>query len=304
MKAGLTTSSLAHIAVLGFGIVSLAAPKPLEVPDVEALPVDIIPFEELTKTMQGAKDAELGKTPAPKPTTALPTTQPAVNIGETKTDIKADAPEVENTPPVEKVVAPSAESPPAEPETDIAMLLKEKPPLDTEEPAEEAFEKLPEKVATPKERPDRTTAKNDQKKQEDATEKAVLDKARASAGGAKRSTQEASLGTRKSNNAGKLSQNELDALRNALQQCFTVGDLTGHDDAATMRARVTFKLTRSGAIDGLVRARVTGTSGATRAVFARRVKNAVQECAPYSLPQDKYDTWADVVVNFSLADML
>ena len=71
-----------------------------------------------------------------------------------------------------------------------------------------------------------------------------------------------------------------------------------------MRARVTFKLTIDGRIDGLVRAKVTGTSGATRAVFSRRVKNAVKECQPYKLPPEKFDTWSDVVVNFSLTDLL
>ena len=29
-----------------------------------------------------------------------------------------------------------------------------------------------------------------------------------------------------------------------------------------------------------------------------------KRCAPYKLPADKYETWADVTVNFSLADML
>ena len=71
-----------------------------------------------------------------------------------------------------------------------------------------------------------------------------------------------------------------------------------------MRARVTFKLTKAGEVEGLIRAKVTGTSGATRAVFSRRVKNAVRECSPYKLPADKYETWSDVVVNFSLTDLL
>ena len=38
--------------------------------------------------------------------------------------------------------------------------------------------------------------------------------------------------------------------------------------------------------------------------FAGSARRAVRGCAPYKLPADKYDTWADVVVNFSLKDML
>ena len=41
MKAGLTSSVVLHSALLVFGLVSLGAPKPHEVTDVEALPVDV-----------------------------------------------------------------------------------------------------------------------------------------------------------------------------------------------------------------------------------------------------------------------
>ena len=342
MKAGLTTSALAHVAVLAFGIVSLAAPKQMVVPDVEALPIDIIPYEELTQSIAGAKKADPSTTPAPLPTTAPPREEPAVNVGNTDVDVKAEAPKDNKQPPVEKVEAPAADpeptppkpevpvptpnlAPEPKPKTDIAMLLKQNEPEPAEVPEEELNPvELPKRVAVPKRRPQRpkpetaqtnqrkdqekpvetAKAKADKKKESDAKKKAVLDKAKASAGGAKRSTEQASLGTQKANNASKLSQNELDALRSALEGCFNAGDLPGHQDAATMQARVTFKLNRAGEIDGLVRARVSGTSGATKAVFSRRVKNAVKECQPYRLPADKYETWADVVVNFSLSDLL
>ena len=341
MKAGLTISALAHVGVLAFGIVSLASPKQMEVPDVEALPIDIIPYSELTKSVAGAREAEPSTKPAPKPTTAAPVEEPAVNVGDAKVDIKAEAPKVTEQPPVEKVEAPAAvpEPTPPEPEvavptpklapdpqpkTDIALLVKENEPQIAEEPVEEDVLDLPKKVAVPKARPQRpkpeiaktnkrkveddpakkTAQKTDEANDSDAKQKAVIDKAQASAGGAKRSQEEASLGAQKANSETTLSQNELDAMRSALESCFNAGDLPGHQDASTMRARVTFKLTIDGRIDGLVRAKVTGTSGATRAVFSRRVKNAVKECQPYKLPPEKFDTWSDVVVNFSLTDLL
>lgn len=341
MKTGLITSAVAHAAVLTFGIVSLAAPKQLEVPDVDALPIDIIPFSELTKMVAGDKKAEPSTTPAPKPTVRPRNPEPAVNVGDSKSDIKADAPKTENLPPVEKVQVPTAKpdplppreetpvstpelAPEPKPQTDIAMLLKQSETIDPEQPVEETFEKLPDRVAAPRKRPERpkpeSAQTNDRKDQdepkeavkkaakeveeEDAKKKAVLDKAKASAGGAKSSSKPASLGAQKANSQTTMSKNELDAMRSALEGCFNAGDLPGHQDAATMRAKVSFKLTKSGQIDGLVRAKVTGTSGSTRAVFTRRVKNAVKECQPYSLPADKYDTWKDVVVNFSLTDLL
>lgn len=341
MKAGLATSALAHVAVLAFGIVSLASPKQMEVPDVEALPIDIIPYAELTKSIEGAKKADPSTKPAPKATIVPPKEEPAVNVGDAQTDIKAEAPKVTDNPPVEKVEAPAAvpEPTPPEPEvpvptpklapdpqpkTDIAVLLKENQPVEADTPVEENVDALPKRVTVPKTRPQRPkpeiaktnkrkveedqttkkTAKADAENDSDANQKAVIDKAEASAGGAKRSTDQASLGAQKANSQTTLSQNELDAMRSALEGCFNAGDLPGHQDAATMRARVTFKLTLDGRIDGLVRAKVTGTSGATRAVFSRRVKNAVKECQPYKLPPEKYETWSDVVVNFSLSDLL
>lgn len=341
MKTGLAISALAHVAVLAFGIVSLASPKQMEVPDVEALPIDIIPYSELTKSVAGAKKADPSTRPAPEATKAPPREEPAVNVGDANTDVKAEAPKVTEQPPVEKVEAPAAVPEPAppeqevpvptpklapdpEPKTDIALLVKENEPVEPDAPLEESVEALPKKVAVPKTRPQRPkpeTAQTNKRKVEeepakktapkaaetvdsDAKQKAVIDKAEASAGGAKRSNEQASLGVQKANSETTLSQNELDAMRSALESCFNAGDLPGHQDAATMRARVTFKLSLDGTIDGLVRARVTGTSGATRAVFSRRVKNAVKECAPYKLPPEKYETWSDVVVNFSLSDLL
>ncbi len=341
MKAGIASSLLAHATLLTLGIVSLAAPPQLTVPDVEALPIDIIPYEELTKTIQGDRKADRKPKPAPKKTAVAPRPEPAVNVGESKQDVKAEAPKIERTPPVEKVEAPTPKPAPtpvkeetpvptpklateSKPKTDIAMLLKKSESVETEVPVEEVFKKLPDRVAAPKPRPQKpkpeaaqttkrktepkVAAKPEKKVAETKKKvddiKAVLDKAKASAGGAKASTQEAALGAKKSNNDTKLSQNELDALRSALEGCFNAGDLPGHQDAASMTARVTFRLTRSGDVDGRVKAKVSGTSGSTRGVFSRRVKNAILDCAPYKLPAEKYDTWSEVVVNFSLKDLL
>ena len=339
MKAGLTISGFAHAVALAWGMVSLAAPPPLSAPDVEALPIDIVPIEELTKAVQGDRTARPAKTPAKKPT-VKPVERPnAQNAGDADNDRKSDAVQVKKAPAVEKTEAPSAEPEKKEkveptpvptpkiaaepkPKTDIAMLLKDAQEQLEDKPVEESFQKLPSKVATPKRRPERKKpqiAQTNQRKIEEArqssksstekakdkaVEKAVVNKADANAGGAKRSKKDAALGTRKASTASKLAQSELDALRGRLEGCWSVGDLTGHPDAQTMRARVTFNLTRDGEIDGRVVVKVSGTDRSTRATLTVRVRAAVTECAPYNLPQEKYDTWSQVVVNFSLQDML
>jgi len=344
MKAGFTVSVFAHVAILTGAVVSLAAPTPLPVIEVEALPIDIVPFEEITKSVTGAKEAEITNKPAPRPTTAPPKIKEAENVGDTEVDKRVEAPKEAPKPPVEKTEAPTPEARPEpvkeptpvptpklaeepKPKTDIALLTKqnELPEPQPEKPAEEAFEKLPQKVSRPKVRPSpkkpQPAETNERKKEEQAkpenkktakktptkkvTKKAVVNKEESSKGGAKRSTKKASKGVKKGNSAGKLAQSEIDALRGRLEGCWSVGALSGHPDAAKMRAKVEFKLTKAGEVDGRVKVRVTGTDRATKATLAVNVRSAVEECAPYNnLPAEKYETWKDVVVNFSLQDML
>ena len=68
MKAGLTTSVILHASLLGFGLLTLSAPSALEVADVEAFPVDIVPISEMTQIQQGDKKAPLAEKSAPLPT--------------------------------------------------------------------------------------------------------------------------------------------------------------------------------------------------------------------------------------------
>ena len=51
---------------------------------------------------------------------------------------------------------------------------------------------------------------------------ALLNKEKASGGGAKRSTEQAALGGKKTNNGSKLSQSEMDALRGQVARCWNI----------------------------------------------------------------------------------
>ncbi len=322
-QPGVFISGVAHAAILAWAVVSIAAPRPLEVPEVDAMPVDIVPIEELTKSIEGNLEAPLTETPAPTPTKAPPRPEPAENAGETARDVEADSPEPTPEPPVEKVEAPSepVEQPPepetlpeppapearpepevAEPKTDLAALA-EQAEAETEAEAEEEELELPEQVAAPKPRPEppKPVEKKEPPKE---TKTALLNKAEPSAGGAKRSEKPASQGVAKANNAVKMSASEIDALRGQIQKCWNVGALAGANDAASLRAKVVFRLNRNGEIDGRPEASASGSDATTNRTFAGGARRAVQRCAPYKLPAEKYETWADVTVNFSLADML
>ncbi len=325
MKVGFTTSLIAHSAAVFFGVVSLSAPAPMKVADVEALPVEIIPIEDITRTVTGADDAEITEAAAPTPTTRPQTDAEAQNVGDADTDRAADADEVENTPPVEEVKEASAEPEPAEaeptpepptpepePESEpeqVAALPQETEPTPAETelapsqeaaPEEESFP-TPKTITRPKARPVR---KAEKKKTENDKIAVLLNKEKASAGGAKRSDKKAGRGTKKGNNAVKLSASEIDALRSQIQSCFNPGALPGGPDAETLRARVEMRLLPDGSIDGRPSAKASGGSSRSTRAMAGAARRAVQRCAPYKLPQEKYENWADVVVNFSLNDML
>jgi colicin import membrane protein len=130
---------------------------------------------------------------------------------------------------------------------------------------------------------------------------ALLNKEKASGGGAKRSTEEASLGGDRTTGGSKLSQSEMDALRGQIEKCWNVP--AGAEDAQDLKVSIKFKLDRSGVIEGDPQIISGGGGDGIKRAAAESARRAVLQCAPYNLPADKYDAWADVVVNFDPSDM-
>ncbi len=93
----------------------------------------------------------------------------------------------------------------------------------------------------------------------------------------------------------------MDALRGQVQRCWNIP--AGAADAANLKVSIQFRLDRSGALEGrpeIIRRRRLG--GVERAA-AEAARRAVVRCAPYNLPAEKYETWAEVVVNFDPSEM-
>ena len=65
MKAGVTTSVLAHVALLIIAIVGLGSAKPLEPEVVESIAVDLVPISELTNIRAGSLDSKVVDTETP-----------------------------------------------------------------------------------------------------------------------------------------------------------------------------------------------------------------------------------------------
>lgn len=86
MRSGLTISAVMHAALLAFGLVSLSAPRNFDSGSAEALPVDIVPMEEVAQAVQGDKKAPMNEKPAPTPTTKPDDKPDAQKLGDNSTD--------------------------------------------------------------------------------------------------------------------------------------------------------------------------------------------------------------------------
>ncbi len=307
------------------------APKPTQKPqtipeaqnvgdsetDVETKPTP----ETKPKPVEAAQAPKPSDTPVAKPD-PQPEPKPEVKpepkpIPVPATEVKTEpAPKEEIKPdPVEQAIN-EAKSEPAPKEEATPTPT---PPVD--KPAEEAF-KLPDTVAKPeaKPTPPAQTAKTPDRKEVPEKPKptqtastpskekdsiadevaALLNKQKASGGGAKRSNDQASLGANKATGGSTLSQSEMDALKGAIQKCWNVP--AGAEDAEGLKVTVKMRLTHSGEVEGSPEVTGSGNSPVQRAAI-ESARRAVMRCAPYTLPQDKYDTWSNVTVNFDPRDM-
>jgi hypothetical protein len=141
MKAGFTTSVLAHAALLLWGLIALPSAKPFDVEAIDALPVDLVPIADVSNISEGSKTAPKKNTASQaKVTPPLPRPE-SQKVGAAATD--------QNTPITEKAsdtaAAKEATPPP--------------PPTAQEQPAEKAPEPAPPKAETPPPAPEKPAEK-------------------------------------------------------------------------------------------------------------------------------------------------
>jgi colicin import membrane protein len=349
MKTGLTVSTVIHGALLGFGLVAISAPQALEVADVEAFPVDIVPIETVTQIQQGERKAPAAEQAAPTPTIRPEPVPLAKNVGNNETDLQsaseaeaskrevktAALPEPEPLPkpakPAEQAVETPKSDPAPVPATEVTpepqprQEVTPEPATETavsESPDAEAV-KLPEQAPSPQSRPQPPQAQTAKAPQRRDAEKpaeqqatrvqnqertfdadqiaALLNKEKTQGGGALRSTEQAALGGERTTTGQKLTQSEMDALRGQIQQCWNVP--AGALEAENLKVSVQFKLDRGGALEGNPEIVAGGNGGSVERAAAESARRAILQCAPYDLPGEKYEAWADVIVHFDPSDM-
>ncbi|MDQ0457054.1 hypothetical protein [Rhizobium paknamense] len=387
MKGSLVTSAILHATALAMALVTLSAPEPMQVADVEALPVDLVPISELTQIQQGDKKAPKREKSAPTPTKKPATVENAENMGDNEIDMKtpptpakkpvqqevAAAPEkvdqvqpnkdtetndVKDIAKEETAIAPSKDAVPVpknvptptpepkpEPKPEPTPVAKPEPkpadkpqevakaeeiplpsavPLPAVKPKPEPPTPAETKTPTPKPpepKPQTEAAKAPDVKKADKNQQAaksktsqqsdfnadeisaLLNKTQATGGGAKRSTEQAALGGKKTTGGSTLSQSEIDALRGQIQNNWSV--LAGIADGKDVRVTARFKLDESGNLIGEPEVTATGGSPSAQQVLTAGARRAILKSAPFkNLPADKYDAWSEVVVNFDPSEFM
>ncbi|MGR6429376.1 hypothetical protein [Rhizobium sp. PAMB 3182] len=205
-------------------------------------------------------------------------------------------------------------------ESDLAV-LPDSVPL----PASRPQPPKPEKPAEPEKKPTETAKKPAEKKpdakvaektQEKAKAKstkqsdfnadevaALLNKQDPAGGGAKRSTDQAALGGKKTTAGSTLSQSEMDALRGQIQNNWSI--IPGLEGAEGVTIRVHMNLDEDGNVVGEPVVDASGGSDNARRVLASGARRAILKSSPFkNLPRDKYDAWSEVIVNFDPSSML
>ena len=276
---------------------------------------------------------EITEVPAPATKPATPTA-PTTEIADTA---EAAQPVVPNpvAEPVEVAKADPVEA--AEPEptpaadpireaiealepvtpTESAVEETPKPEAEPDKPAEPQFAALPSTgpkalYRPPKARPARTpsrendaatrTARKTEQGERNVADElaALINREKASGGGAKRPTEKASQGGDRTTGA-KLSASEMDALRRRIGQCWNPPSAAMN--AGELTAKVRMRLDRGGNVVG--RPEILSTSGGDLGrIAAEAGARAMRRCAPYDqLPAEKFETWSEVVVNFDPREM-
>ena len=257
-------------------VVSEAPPKPAEKPAPQPEPAPRTPAPEPVKVSE----------PKPEP---APVPKPA-----------AEKPAEPKPAPVEVAALP------AEPTPDpVAEAITEAAP------AEPQFTALPSAGPVPEKRPEpqKTVAKAEAQEKTSTKESdfnadqvaALLNKQDAAGGGAKRTTETASLGGTQTTRGNTLSQSEMDALRGQIQKYWNI--IPGMADGGDVRVTVRMRLDPAGNIIGEPDVSASGGSAGTRGTLSGSARRAVLRAQPYQLPKEKYDSWSDVIVNFDPSQM-
>ena len=308
MKGSLAGSLGLHAAILTAALVVLPNSALKEAKPVEAIMVDITTIGDVTKKMAMAADAEKA--------VDKPKSKKAEVVKAPEPKAKADEKEVTTAKPSKPKTAPE---PPPEPEPEKKVEPKppEPTPLDSDplkDLIKDTIEPEPEKKVEPKpeKKPEPEKPKPEKKKEK---KQAKLDVAaledilnsdalvnkenEQKTTNASEATEDGNPSKGETNLEGSdnvLSATILQALVQRVRECWAVPP--GAREASII-VKLRFALNPDGSIAGTPMV-MNAASDPLYDVTARSAVAAVMECQNYDfLPQDKYDLWKDLIINFN-----
>ena len=306
MKASLATSLGLHAAILVAALVVLPNPAPHDVKPAEAIQVDITQITDTTKKMAIARDVEKpAEKPAPKKIETKATPDPEAKVAE---EVKkaAKQPKADPPPPEPKIPELKKEPPkPAEPkplDPDPLKALIKDTVEDTPEPKKEEPKKAEQKPAKkPDKKPEKKKEKLDVAQLEDLLNSdTLLDKQNDEKTAPLETSQiDGAPAEGEANLQGtddRLSATAIAALRQRIEQCWSVppGAIE-----ANIIPKVHFQLNSDGTVAGTPVV-MNGTGDPLFDATARSAVAAILSCQAYDfLPQDQYDLWKDLILNFN-----
>ncbi|MGX1495157.1 outer membrane biosynthesis protein TonB [Labrenzia sp. MBR-25] len=316
MRAGLIASLAGHSALLLWGLIAFPDAESFAVPQVDSLPVELVPIEDITKLRIGEKTAEVRDVAAvnPSETPAEEPPKPAEKPGESRVEqptpptptppapSPAPAPEPQPVADPEPAPAPAAEPAPVAEPAPAPDPAPAPEPVPQQQEAAPAPQPIVTKVSPrSKPTPPRNAPEPPKENFNSKDVAALLNKIEPAKQTGETSQNEASLGSRRGQQDVRMSQSELDALRGMVAQCWNppVGAVGAED----LKVRVRFNLSQDGQVSG--QPEVINSSGnpAFGAASSSAVR-AIMRCQPYNLPISKYEAWQEVIINFDPREML
>jgi len=287
MRAGLTVSIVGHAALIAWGVFSLPIPNPPDASQIETIPVDFVEIGEETSVPKGMQTAALVEEVTPPEPAEAPAKEP---------------PPLPKPQPPEPKPAPQPEPTPLPPEPPPEAAMPE--PLTEPQPEETAV--APDPVPQPRIRPAVPEQKVSQRQLAEQKDKpfdidqitAMLDKEPPPE--AVEPPETAPFGSTVGSVAAKMTQNELDALRARIAQCWSPP--IGWTDPVEVRVVLMLYLEADGSI-GTAPQVLEAPGGRYQQAAPESAVRAVQRCAPYDLPAEKYQAWKQVRVTFDPIEM-
>ncbi len=291
MRWSLITSLALHASILAAALVVLPNPDAFKITPQEAIQVDISNIGDQSKRMAMVKEAEKPKEkPAPKKSETVKKSEPAPKIAEKEVKAVKEA-SAEEPPPPE----PKKEEPKPLDSDPLKDLIKKEVTSKPEPKKEEVKKEEPKKAeAKPKEKPKKKKEKFDVAKLEAFLNK--VDESKAPEQESETDSQPVQGETNLQGTDDQLSATIIEALVQRIRECWTVPP--GAREAEIV-VKVQFGLKTDGSVIG-VPVILNNSSDPLFDATARSTVAAVLECQAYSfLPQEKYDLWKDLIINFN-----